>query len=183
MAQTALWLSASSGSRSEYGMAIDNSAHGLEPPRAQQASPTNRWDASDSGALPSSASNHDSPRRMSMEYPSGPNRAMYGQAELDQAFSSLQGTNSSSMHHSLGAGMQSTNFDRTDGIDGQERPSYSMYSAPPPSTSFNSHRYRTNASSSSSLNHGYGMGTDSIYSHSSYSDSVPSFVSSTGAAV
>ncbi|KAF8623071.1 hypothetical protein AX15_006489 [Amanita polypyramis BW_CC] len=59
-----------------------------------------------------------------------------------------------------------------------DNPDHSPYDIFPNSAnpgSFSSSRYRTNASSSSSLGPSYGVNSDTLYSHPSFNDAVPSF--------
>lgn len=112
---------------------------------------------------------------MSLDFSPGSTQThgIYGHAELDQALNSLQNSESSS-HHQLGGGMASGGFDPTEGLDVPDHSSYDLFSNSPPTTSFGTQHYRTNASSSSSLGPNYGMGGEPVYSHS-FGDSVPSF--------
>lgn len=96
---------------------------------------------------------------------------MYGQ-ELDQSFNGGDHTS----NHNLGGTLPANGFDHGDGMEVSESPNYDLFSNSP-THSFASQRYRTNASSSSSLGQNYGLGGDSVYSHS-FNDSVPSFHSS-----
>ena len=74
--------------------------------------------------------------------------------------------------------MDST-YHHPEGIDPPDHQSYEIYPGSS-SSSFSSNRYRTNASSSSSLGPNYNMSSENLYSHPSYSDSVPSFGPSNG---
>lgn len=93
---------------------------------------------------------------------------LYGQ-DLDQTFNG--GDHPS--NHNLGGTLHTNGFDHGDGMDLPESSNYDIFSNSP-AHSFASQRYRTNASSSSSLGQNYGLGGDSVYSHS-FNDSVPSF--------
>ncbi|KAG6880210.1 hypothetical protein C0992_003874 [Termitomyces sp. T32_za158] len=86
-------------------------------------------------------------RKMSLDF--SPGSALYHPPDLDQPFP---------------IDPPNTAFEHND----SDSPSYDIF---PPSSSFNP-RYRTNASSSSSLGPNY---SDSLYSHSSFNDSAPSF--------
>lgn len=79
-------------------------------------------------------------------------------------------------NHNLGGTLHTSGFDHGDGMDLTESSNYDIFSNSP-APSFASQRYRTNASSSSSLGQNYGLGGDSVYTHS-FNDSVPSFHSS-----
>ena len=68
-------------------------------------------------------------------------------------------------------------LDRNESLDVAEHPSYDIF-ASPSSGSLASQRYRTNASSSSSLGQSYALGVDTMYSSSSFPDSLPPFHSS-----
>ncbi|KAH7911980.1 LAG1-DNAbind-domain-containing protein [Hygrophoropsis aurantiaca] len=99
---------------------------------------------------------------------------LYGQADLDQAFNSLQTVdNSSPAHHHLTQTIPSHNFDHSEALEVSEHPPYDLFSNN--GSSFASQRYRANSSSSSSLSPNYGMAPDGVYSHPSFGDSVPSF--------
>lgn len=62
------------------------------------------------------------------------------------------------------------------------QPNYDIYpgNSSDPLNSFTSQRYRSNTSSSSSLNGGYGMGSDPLYPHPSFSEHMSSMGSSGG---
>ncbi|KDQ57800.1 hypothetical protein JAAARDRAFT_130697 [Jaapia argillacea MUCL 33604] len=156
-------------------MAIDSDApHPSAAPRPlPPPSELTRWDLAEI-LNPSSRD-----KRMSMDF-SAPasNQAphgIYGQAELDQAFSSLQNVDTSSAQHSLGSRLNGHGFDHSEALDMPDQSGFDIFSNSTSSNSFTSQRYRTNASSSSSLGPNYGVGADSIYSHTSFGDSVPSF--------
>lgn len=97
---------------------------------------------------------------------------MYNQADLDQAFNSLQTDNTSPSHH-LSQTIPQHNFDHTESTrEVADHPSYDLFSNN--NNSFASQRYRANSSSSSSLGPAY-ISPDGVYSHASFGDSVPSF--------
>ncbi|KAF8894023.1 hypothetical protein BD779DRAFT_1435397 [Infundibulicybe gibba] len=136
-----------------------------------------RWDLAEI-LNPPATSNHYSPsrdRKMSLDYPPPSTQSQHGiyaQPDLDQSFNIHGQENSSTPSH---------NFDHHEGLDTPEHPNnYSLFPNSAPASSFTTQRYRTNASSSSSLGPGYGISSDGIYSHPSFSDSVPSFNSSNG---
>ncbi|THG98399.1 hypothetical protein EW026_g3771 [Hermanssonia centrifuga] len=112
---------------------------------------------------------------MSLDFgTNGGHQGMFGQADLDQTFSSLQGGDlNSHPHPNSHMQMNGHSLDRPDALD-LDHSSYDIFSSTS-SGSLASQRYRTNASSSSSLAHNYALGVDSMYQPSSFSDSLPSF--------
>jgi recombining binding protein suppressor of hairless len=102
-----------------------------------------------------------------------PTHHVYGQAELDQAFTNMRNGGFFSLYHYV---REFIEFGLTEGLGAPEQPGYDLYTPSPSGNAFASQRYRTNASSSSSLGPGYNMNGDSMYSHPSYADNVPSFV-------
>ena len=59
-----------------------------------------------------------------------------------------------------------------DTMDNGDHTQYALFHDPATSSSFNSHRYRTNASSSSSLGPSYAITSETIYPHASFQDGV-----------
>lgn len=204
MAQTT-WLSStlppllppsvSAERRSDFGMSVDNASitnshtsshahnHSSVAPRPiPPPSDLNRWDLA---GLLNPPAGYSRDRKMSLDFSTSPaqqpQHALYSQPEVDQPYHlhPADNTNSPSSHHHLPGNMQSHTFEHPETIDSPEHPNYDIFPAAP-SGSFSSHRYRTNASSSSSLGPNYGMNSDGIYTHSSFSDSLPSFGGSNG---
>lgn len=117
---------------------------------------------------------------MSIDYTTnGSHQSLFGQPDIDQTFSSLQGgeINSGHAHNNSHLPINGHSLDRADSLDIPDHPSYDIFSSSS-SGSLASQRYRTNASSSSSLGHNYALGVDSLYPASSFSDNLPPFHSS-----
>jgi hypothetical protein len=117
------------------------------------------------------------PRQQSvgaMDFATASHQTLYNQAELDQAFNSLQTVDNTSPSHHLSQTIPQHNFDHTESTrEVSDHPSYDLFSNN--NNSFASQRYRANSSSSSSLGPAYSMSPDGVYSHPTFSDSVPSF--------
>ncbi|KAI0930485.1 hypothetical protein AcV5_007177 [Taiwanofungus camphoratus] len=131
--------------------------------------------------LKSSPAHHYSrERKMSIDFSPGPQQGLYGQPDLDHAFSALQTSGDLSttpQPHSHANGHMHINphsLDRMDALDIQDHPTYDIFTNPS-SNSLATQRYRTNASSSSSLGPGYAIGVDTMYSQTPFPDSLPSF--------
>ncbi|KAJ3560738.1 hypothetical protein NP233_g10640 [Leucocoprinus birnbaumii] len=92
---------------------------------------------------------------------SQPQHGLYGQPDLDPSFNI-------------------PNSDNTESMDTSDHSNYDLFPSSASNGSLSSQAYRTNASSSSSLGHGYGMNSESLYSHPPFNDSVPSFTGSDG---
>jgi recombining binding protein suppressor of hairless len=79
-------------------------------------------------------------------------------------------------HHQLSSAHP---FDHSkEPLDPPDHPNYDLFTNSTSPSAFSSHRYHTNASSSASLGPSYGINSEGLYSHSSFSDSVPSFTGS-----
>lgn len=161
------WMSGSGTTerRSEFGMNVDGnspSGHGghgshTVAPRPIPSAPSdlNRWDLAE---LLNPSSNPPSARDRKMSLDLQPQH-LYPPSDLD--------------HHHLPPPHHQ--FDHHDPIDPPDHPNYDLFPNSTSPTSFQSQRYRTNASSSSSLGPNYSLNPDGLYSHSSFGDSVPSF--------
>lgn len=117
---------------------------------------------------------------MSLDFPSGngqPPHSLYSQPDLDQPFNMHNSDSSSTSpsHPHIGGSLQQHTYDHPDRMEATDTTNYDLFPNSSSGASFSSNRYRTNASSSSSLGHNYGMHSEGVYSHSSFSDSVPSF--------
>ena len=144
------------------------------PPSSSQQ--PHNWDLADL-LNPSAAVTHVP--AMSLDFSSTPSQSLYPQPDPYHLHNSSDSHNSSSSHHQLPSSVPSHPFDHSnDSLDSSDHSGYDLFpnSTSPPS--FSSHRYRTNASSSTSIGHGYAMNTEGLYSHSSFSDSAPSFAGS-----
>jgi recombining binding protein (suppressor of hairless) len=109
-----------------------------------------------------------------MDFATASHQTMYNQADLDQAFNSLQTVDNTSPSHHLSQAIPQHNFDHPESNrEVSDHPSYDLFSNN--NNSFASQRYRANSSSSSSLGPAYAMSPDGVYSHASFGDSVPSF--------
>jgi hypothetical protein len=115
------------------------------------------------------------PRPGAMDFATTSHQPMYNQADLDQAFNSLQTVDNASPSHHLSQTISQHNFDHSESREA-DHPSYDLFSNN--NNNFASQRYRANSSSSSSLGPPYAMSPDGVYSHASFGDSVPSFGSS-----
>ncbi|KIK44007.1 hypothetical protein CY34DRAFT_803135 [Suillus luteus UH-Slu-Lm8-n1] len=115
------------------------------------------------------------PRPGAMDFATTSHQPMYNQADLDQAFNSLQTVDNASPSHHLSQTIPQHNFDHSESREVSDHPSYDLFSN---NNNFASQRYRANSSSSSSLGPPYAMSPDGVYSHASFGDSVPSFGSS-----
>ncbi|KAF5380568.1 hypothetical protein D9615_004559 [Tricholomella constricta] len=177
--------SVSAERRSEFGMNVDNASgshgshggHGtsVAPRPIPPSSDLNRWDLADLLNPPAGQTSFSRDRKMSLDFspsPAQPHHNLYSPPELDQSYHlhPADAPNSPTAHQQL----HSHSFDNPDSIDSPDHPNYDIFPGPS-SGAFSSHRYRTNASSSSSLGPNYGISSDGLYSHSSFSDSVPSF--------
>lgn len=113
---------------------------------------------------------------MSLDFPSTANQSLYSQSDIDNPYhlhNNSDAQNSSPSHNQLPS---SHPFDHSkEQLDPPDHPNYDLFPNSTSPSSFSSHRYHTNASSSGSLGPSYGMNSEGLYSHSSFSDSVPSF--------
>ncbi|TFK16753.1 hypothetical protein FA15DRAFT_740506 [Coprinopsis marcescibilis] len=114
----------------------------------------------------------------SLDFASAPSQhSLYGQHDLNE--SSFVGVLPPSLSD-LGADTKPSINHQAEALDTPEHSNYDLFPNNQQGAPFSSQRYRTNASSSSSLGHSYAMNSEAIYSHSSFSDSVPSFGSPNG---
>lgn len=183
MAQNEVWSTphidtdaAYSARRSELGM-NDNPVHSPVTTTRPAHSELGRWDH------PDILASRD--KKMSLDFASANSQSqhsLYSQNDLDQPFihNGDSQNASSPTHPHMNGHLQHHPFDQPDSMDAADHSSYSLFSDSTSPTSFTSQRYRTNASSSSSLGPSFGMNSESIYSHPSFTDSVPSFNGSNG---
>jgi hypothetical protein len=130
----------------------------------------NRW------RLPDTLTSRD--KKMSIDFQHSNTQpqqhSLYSQPDIDHSFIPNSNT-SSQTHPHINNHLQHHPFDQSEQIDTTDHPSYGLFSDSASSAPFASQRYRTNASSSSSLGPPYGINSESMYSHPSFTDSVPSF--------
>ncbi|KAF8070604.1 hypothetical protein FPV67DRAFT_1561369 [Lyophyllum atratum] len=140
------------------------------------SSDLNRWDLADLLNPPAGQHSYSRDRKMSLDFSPSPQHNIYAQSDMDQYhMHPADAPNSPTTHQPL----HSHSFDNSETIDSPDHPNFDIFPGPS-SGAFSSQRYRTNASSSSSLGPNYGINSDGLYSHSSFSDSVPSFNGSSG---
>lgn len=120
---------------------------------------------------------------MSLDFtPSGTPQSMYGQSDLDHPFNSLQpGNDLASSHHSGGTPsgsmhMSPHSLDRVDALDVPDQ-SYDIFSGPS-SSSLSGQRFGASSGPSPSMPNNYGLGNDSMYSHTPFPESMSSFPNS-----
>lgn len=99
----------------------------------------------------------------------GPQHNMFGQPDIDQPYSPLQGGD---LHSGSHLPVNGHPLDRSDSLDVGDH--YDIFSSAAQG-SLASQRYRTNASSSSSLGPSYALGVDPLYPPSPFGDNLPSF--------
>lgn len=109
---------------------------------------------------------------MSLDFPPSSQHPLYPQNDLDHQYSSLSnGSDMSStpshQHQSSHHGMNSHVLDRPDPMDVSDHNSYDIFSGQ------SNQRFRSGTSSSMSSS--YGLGVDSMYTQSPFSDSLPHF--------
>ncbi|KAM5532835.1 hypothetical protein V8D89_013476 [Ganoderma adspersum] len=127
-----------------------------------------------------SASLHRSrDRSMSLDFPPAPpQHSLYPQQDLDHPFSSLPNPDMSNNPHQHPPSHLPLNghvLDRSDPMDVSDHGSYDIFSNSAQSSSLPSQRYRGTSISSSSMPSSYGLGGDSMYSQSPFSESLPQF--------
>jgi hypothetical protein len=102
--------------------------------------------------------------------------SLYPQTDVDQSFNTLHNGPSSPTHPHVASSIQAHHYEHTEALSVPEQPQYDLFTNSPSASSFTSPRYRTNASSSSSLGPAYNsMNGDTMYSHPSFGDNLPSF--------
>ena len=112
---------------------------------------------------------------MSLDFPpSAPQHSLYPQQDLDHPFSSLPAGDPSHQHPPSHLPLNGHVLDRNDPMDVSDHASYDIFSNSAQS-SVPSQRYRGSTSSSSSMPSSYGLGVDSMYSQSPFSESLPQF--------
>ena len=130
----------------------------------------NRWQ------LPDILTSRD--KNMSIDFQQSNTHSLYPQPDIEQSF--IHSSNSSSPTHPQLNNHLHHPFDQSEPMDTADHHSYGLFSDSSSSAPFTSQRYRTNASSSSSLGPPYGINSENMYSHPSFTDSVPSFNGSNG---
>lgn len=112
-------------------------------------------------------------RSMSLDFPPPQSQHLYSQQDLDHPFSDL--STPSHQHPPSHLPLSGHALDRNDPMDVSDHSSYDIFSSSAQSSSLPTQRYRGNSSAASNMPSSYGLGVDSMYSQSPFSESLQHF--------